>query len=141
MVATRFRTAPAPAAPVLCRAGFGEACPALSADDIEVVREGHGRIEWGLRQSRQKKGGYGKKNGCCLSCSPQQTQDDAGDDAGQSLRQDDIADPLPARPSRLALTVRNSVGTVRNASSAVLMITGRVMMARVKPRPEWMCPS
>ena len=34
-------------------------------------------------------------------------------------------------PPRLTLTVRNSVGTARSASSAVLMITGSVMMASV----------
>ena len=34
-------------------------------------------------------------------------------------------------PPREAITVRNSVGTARSASSAVEMITGRVMMARV----------
>ena len=39
--------------------------------------------------------------------------------------------PCQRVPPRLALTVRNSIGTARSASSAVLMMTGRVMMARV----------
>ena len=30
--------------------------------DIEMVREGHGLIEWGLGQSRQEESGYGKEN-------------------------------------------------------------------------------
>ena len=40
--------------------------------------------------------------------------------------------PCQRVPPRLAETVRNSCGTARSASSAVLMITGRVMMARVR---------
>ena len=40
--------------------------------------------------------------------------------------------PCHRVPPRLAETVRNSWGTARSASSAVLMITGRVMMARVR---------
>ena len=39
--------------------------------------------------------------------------------------------PCQRVPPRLALTVRNSVGTARSASSAVLMITGSVMIASV----------
>ncbi len=39
--------------------------------------------------------------------------------------------PCQRVPPRLALTVRNSVGTARSASSAVLMMIGSVMMARV----------
>ena len=39
--------------------------------------------------------------------------------------------PCQRVPPRLALTVLNSIGTARNASSAAAIITGSVMIARV----------
>ena len=39
--------------------------------------------------------------------------------------------PCQRVPPRLALTVRNSIGTARSASSDVLMMTGSVIIASV----------
>src|SRR5512136_1630491 len=68
----------------------------LRADDVQVIRQSHGLIEGRVRQARQEEGGDGKKYGGSFAAGSQQSQDDAGDNAGQRLRQHDVTDALPA---------------------------------------------
>lgn len=96
-----------------------------------MIGQGHGRSQRGLRQTRQKECSTREKNGSGFARSAFQTEDNACQNTRQGFLQNNAADGLPAGCASEILTVRKACGTARNASSEVLMITGRVMIESV----------
>ena len=68
----------------------------LGGDHEQVIGQRHGGIKRRVWQARQEEGCPGEQDGSCLTCGPFQAKNNACDHAGQSLRQDDAADGLPA---------------------------------------------
>ena len=61
-----------------------------------MIGQGHSRIKHGPGQAWQEKGCTCEQDGCRLACGTFQAEDNACQDAGQSLGQYDAADGLPA---------------------------------------------
>src|SRR3990172_7352014 len=65
-----------------------------------MVGQSHGGVENRVRQARQKEGGGGEQDRRGFTGGAFQSQDYAGENPRQGLRQNDAADGLPFRPAQ-----------------------------------------